>query len=230
MHKRIQFFFALVTVFTLVLATPASASSSVVHDPSGDSVAEPYTDITMAKVTAQSGRDTFYFQMVLATPVPSAPSRSGAYNGFTAYNWLIDLDGNGIANYVVVVRFCSHLVQGPCVGDEWHWESALTEEKISRLNSPDVADRIKTLTQQIDAKKAELEQKDKEYQQYAAGVTKSDRSGCGPMPRPSPMSMTSSSGPASSPRGSEACSCSCTIWCVSTATPWRSAPSSLAPA
>jgi len=132
MHKRIQFFFALVTVFTLVLATPASAGSSVVHDPSGDSVAEPYTDITMAKVTAQSGRDTFYFQMVLATPVPSAPSRSGAYNGFTAYNWLIDMDGNGIANYVVVVRFCSHLVQGPCVGDEWHWESALTEPSTGR--------------------------------------------------------------------------------------------------
>jgi len=24
------------------------------------------------------------------------------------------------------VRFCSHLVQGPCVGNDWHWESALT--------------------------------------------------------------------------------------------------------
>src|SRR5712691_6719628 len=47
-------------------------------------------------------------------------------------NWLIDTDGNGIANYVVVVRFCSHLIQGPCVGDEWHWESALTEPASGR--------------------------------------------------------------------------------------------------
>ena len=39
------------------------------------------------------------------------------------------------------------------------------------------------------------------------------------------MSMTSPSHLASSPRGSAACSCSCTIWCVSTATHWRSAPS-----
>jgi hypothetical protein len=132
MHKRIQLFFALATVFMLVLATPAAASSSVVHDPSGDSLAEPYTDITMAKVTAQPGRDALYFQMVLAAPVPMTPSRSGPYNGFTAYNWLIDTDANGIANYVVVVRFCSHLVQGPCVGDEWHWESALTDPPTGR--------------------------------------------------------------------------------------------------
>ena len=127
MRDRIQLILAFLAIFTLVLATSASASSSVVHDPSGDSAAEPYTDIAMAKVTAQEGRDVLYFEAVLAGTVPTTPSRSGRYNGFTAYNWLIDTDGNGIANYVVVVRFCSHLIQGPCVGDEWHWESALTE-------------------------------------------------------------------------------------------------------
>src|SRR2546427_11587547 len=127
MRRRIQLILALVATFTLILATPASATPTITRDASGDSSAEPYTDIVMAKVTAQEGRDVLYFQMLLAGPVPTTPSRSGRYNGFTAYNWLIDTDGNGIANYVVVVRFCSHLIQGPCVGDEWHWESAMTE-------------------------------------------------------------------------------------------------------
>jgi len=132
MRERIRLFLTFVAILTLVLATTASASSSVTHDPSGDSSAEPYTDIAMAKVTAQAGRDVLYFQMGLAGSVPLTPSRPGRYDGFTAYNWLIDTDGNGIANYVVVVRFCSHLVQGPCVGDEWHWESALTEPSTGR--------------------------------------------------------------------------------------------------
>ena len=126
MRRHIQLILALVATFTLILATPASATPTITRDASGDSSAEPYTDIVMAKVTAQEGREGLYFQMLLAGTVPMTPSRPGTYNGFTAYNWLVDTDGNGIANYIVVVRFCSHLVQGPCVGNDWHWESALT--------------------------------------------------------------------------------------------------------
>jgi len=126
MGRRIQLILALVATSTLILATPASASPTITRDASGDSSAEAYTDIVMAKVTAQQGRGVLYFQMVLAGAIPTTPSRSWSYNGFTAYNWLVDTDGNGLANYVVVVRFCSHLVQGPCVGNAWHWESALT--------------------------------------------------------------------------------------------------------
>jgi hypothetical protein len=132
MRRRLQFVLAFLGIFTLVLATPASASSSVVHDPPGDSAADAYTDVVMAKVTAQAGRDDLFFHMVVAGAIPAAPSRSGQYNGFTAYNWLIDTNGDGIANYVVVVRFCSHTVQAACVGDAWHWESALTNTSTGR--------------------------------------------------------------------------------------------------
>src|SRR5437773_11760133 len=126
MRRHIQLILALVATFTLILATPASATPTITREASGDSSAEPYTDIVMAKVTAQEGREGLYFQMLLAGTVPTTPSRPGTYNGFTAYNWLIDTDGNGIANYVIVVRFCRHSLQAACVGDEWHWESALT--------------------------------------------------------------------------------------------------------
>jgi hypothetical protein len=140
MRERIQLVLAFLAIVTLVSAAPASATSSVVHDPSADTLAEPYTDIMMSKVTAQSGRDVLYFQTVLAGAVPATPTRPGRYNGFTAYNWLIDTDGNGLANYVVVVRFCSHLIQGPCIGDDWHWEGALTAALTGqRLGSFDFA-------------------------------------------------------------------------------------------
>ena len=121
MGSHFRLILACVAIFTLVLATPVSASSSVVHDASGDSLSsQTYTDIGLAKVTDQVGTGTLYFQQVLAGSIPAAPT------GFTAYNWLIDTDGNGIANYVIVVRFCRHSLQAACVGDEWHWESALT--------------------------------------------------------------------------------------------------------
>src|SRR2546423_7641043 len=50
------------------------------------------------------------------------------------------------------------------------WEAALTDERIHRLNTKDVQNRLAELNQRIDAKKKELEQKDKEYQAAAATV------------------------------------------------------------
>src|SRR5438270_4460782 len=54
------------------------------------------------------------------------------------------------------------------------WEAALTDERIHRLNTKDVQSRLGELNQQIDAKKKELEQKDKEYQQAAAAVKQNE--------------------------------------------------------
>src|SRR2546430_16037924 len=98
MRRRIQLILALVATFTLILATPASATPTITRDASGDSSAEAYTDIVMAKVTAHQGRGVLYFQMVLAAAIPTTPSRSRSDHGVTAYNTLVDTDGNGLAN------------------------------------------------------------------------------------------------------------------------------------
>src|SRR5438132_13598307 len=104
MRRHIQLILALVATFTLILATPASATPTITRDASGDSSAEPYTDIVMAKVTAQEGRDVLYFQMLLVGPVPMTLSRTGTCNGFTGYTWLFDIDVNGIPISVNDVR------------------------------------------------------------------------------------------------------------------------------
>src|SRR6266567_7067467 len=50
------------------------------------------------------------------------------------------------------------------------WEAAMTDEKIDRLNTDDVKDRIRNLDSQIQQKEKELTEKDKEYQQARAAV------------------------------------------------------------
>jgi hypothetical protein len=53
----------------------AEAASSVVHDPTGDSASPaPYLDIVHAKVTEQQGKETLFFMMTLAGPIPEEPS------------------------------------------------------------------------------------------------------------------------------------------------------------
>jgi hypothetical protein len=101
---------SLVLVFQILLVavmfiSPAHAASSVVHDPTGDSLSPaPYLDILHAKVTEQQGKETLFFMMELAGPVPEEPS------GLPI--WLFHLDTNlatspgGLYNeYVVRVRW-----------------------------------------------------------------------------------------------------------------------------
>jgi hypothetical protein len=57
-------------------SSPADATGSVVvHDPRGDSNSPaPYMDVVQAKLTEQKGKETLFFMMVLAGPIPAQPS------------------------------------------------------------------------------------------------------------------------------------------------------------
>jgi hypothetical protein len=91
-------------------ASPAHAASSVVHDPTGDSASPaPYNDVVHAKVTEQRGKDTLFFMVVLAGPIPEEPLESDLI-------WPFHVDtnpatsvgpdpNNNYAEYVVRVRW-----------------------------------------------------------------------------------------------------------------------------
>lgn len=106
MKKTIDHSLVLILPILLVAVTfisRADAASSVVHDPTGDSTA-PYLDIVHAKVTEQQGKETLFFMIALAGPIPEVPS------GLPI--WLFHLDTNlatspgGLYNeYVVRVRW-----------------------------------------------------------------------------------------------------------------------------
>jgi hypothetical protein len=76
----------LTALVTVVLVYPAYAASSVVHDPRGDATS-PYLDIVNAKVTEQQGKETLFFMMKLAGPIPEEPSESDL-------RWFWPLDTN----------------------------------------------------------------------------------------------------------------------------------------
>src|SRR5439155_17412643 len=105
-----------------LLSGPASASSSVASDATGDiaTSAPAYLDIIHTKATEQIGRGTFFFQTVNADQVPATPA------GFAAWNWLIDVPGGLPIDYALTVRFCSQTVQRTCGPGPWHWESSST--------------------------------------------------------------------------------------------------------
>ena len=95
----------------VTLVPPASAASSLVHDPAGDSIS-PYLDVVHAKVTEQKGRQTLFFMMELAGAIPDAPSAGHLI-------WPFHVDTNpatapgGLYNeYIVLVRW----VNGAFVG------------------------------------------------------------------------------------------------------------------
>ena len=58
----------------------------------------------------------------------------------------------------------------PLQKEAFVWDSALTEQRIAHMETGDVKKRVAELTQQIDAQKSRLEQKDAEYQKATAGV------------------------------------------------------------
>jgi hypothetical protein len=108
-------------------ASVAYAHSSEVFDPAGDlATAGPaYSDIVHAMVTEQVGKDTLYFKIEVAERIPDTPTKADGTPQFVAWNWNIDGPVGGAFDYGVVVRYCSHTIQGPCIGDAWHWESEL---------------------------------------------------------------------------------------------------------
>lgn len=125
-----------VAIVTLSLQTSvAYAHSSEVFDPSGDlrTPAPGYYDIVHAKVTEQIGNGTFYFKIEVAESIPDTPTDPLGNPRFVAWNWNIDAPGTAL-DVAVIVRYCSHTIQGPCVGDAWHWESALNTQTGPRVN------------------------------------------------------------------------------------------------
>jgi hypothetical protein len=102
--RQIRFVAVSLAIFTLVLASPASASSSVVADATGDATAgsPAYLDIVQVKVTDQVGRNTLYFSAELAAAIPATPP-----DDFLAYNWFVDVNFDNTPDYVVVVRRCT---------------------------------------------------------------------------------------------------------------------------
>jgi hypothetical protein len=105
----------------------AYAHSSEIFDAAGDIPlgAPGYYDIVHAKVTDQVGKGTLFFSIELGAAVPDTPTDALGRPRFVAWNWLVDTSGDGISDYNIIVRYCSHTIQAPCVGDAWHWESAL---------------------------------------------------------------------------------------------------------
>ena len=93
-------------------ASVAYAHSSEVFDPAGDlaTAAPAYSDIVHAKVTER---------------IPDTPTKADGTPQFLAWNWAVDAPVGGAFDYTVIVRYCSHTIQGPCIGDAWHWESEL---------------------------------------------------------------------------------------------------------
>jgi len=115
----------LATILTLIAqTTSAYAHSSEVFDPMDVAATVPAMyDIVHAKVTEQIGRGTFYFETEVAGQIPETPTDASGNPRFFAANWFINPGTPKAAN--VIVRYCSHTIQTPCVGDAWHWESAL---------------------------------------------------------------------------------------------------------
>jgi hypothetical protein len=97
----------------VTLVSPASASSSVVHDLPGDSLlAAPYMDVVHAKVTEQKGKETLFFMMKLAGGIPDVPS-----GGHLIWPFHVDTNAatapGGLYNeYIVLLRW----VNGEFVG------------------------------------------------------------------------------------------------------------------
>ena len=120
---------AFFTVLVLGLQTSvAYGHSSETTDPAGDlSVAAPaYFDIVSAKVTEQVGQQTLYMKIEMASAIPKTPTTPTGAPQFFAANWIVDAPvGSPRFEYNVIVRYCSHTIQAPCLGDAWHWESAL---------------------------------------------------------------------------------------------------------
>jgi hypothetical protein len=124
--RRIRLVLAQCAVVLLVLSSPAYANSSVVVDATGDVAAgsPAYVDIVQAKVTHQVGRDTIYFSMELAGGIPATPPDS-----FLAYNWFVDVNGDNLEDYVVVVRWCTEQTSPRCgaPGPLPRWEAFVND-------------------------------------------------------------------------------------------------------
>jgi len=124
--RQIRFVAVSLAIFTLVLSSPASASSSVVADATGDAtVGSPaYLDIVQVKVTDQVGIQTLYFSAELAAAIPATPP-----NDFLAYNWFVDVDHDDVLDYVVVVRWCTARSTPRCAaaGPLPRWEAFVND-------------------------------------------------------------------------------------------------------
>jgi len=119
MKKTIKHSLVLVLPILLVAVmfiSSSEAASSVVHDPTGDSDSPaPYLDIVHAKVTEQQGKETLFFMMKLAGPIPEEPSELDLI-------WPFHLDTNpatspgGLYNeYVIRVRWFNGAFVGQVV-------------------------------------------------------------------------------------------------------------------
>ena len=119
MKKTIRHSLVLVLTILLVAVmfiSTAYAASSVVHDPTGDSDSPaPYLDIVHAKVTEQRGKETLFFMMELAGPMPEEPAES-------VLIWVFHVDTNpatspgGLYNeYVIRVLWASGVFVGQVV-------------------------------------------------------------------------------------------------------------------
>jgi hypothetical protein len=119
MKKTIKHSTVLVLPILLVAVmfiSPADAASSVVHDPKGDvGSSPPYLDIVHSKVTEQQGKETLFFMMELAGPIPEEPSELDLI-------WPFHLDTNpatspgGLYNeYVIRVRWFNGAFVGQVV-------------------------------------------------------------------------------------------------------------------
>ncbi|HET8567409.1 MAG TPA: hypothetical protein VFM93_00295 [Candidatus Limnocylindria bacterium] len=121
MLRRPSLSLAATAVLVLALATPASAHSSTVSDPTGDiSATEPaYLDIVAAKITEQVGTATLYLMIEHTVAIPDAPT------GFRAWNWFISASSSSPPMYVATVRFCAAPVAA-CASTP-RWETILLD-------------------------------------------------------------------------------------------------------
>lgn len=105
-----------ILLVAVMFISSAEAASSVVHDPTGDSDSPaPYLDIVHAKVTEQQGKETLFFIMTLAGPIPEEPSELDLI-------WPFHLDTNPAASpgglyneYVIRVRWFNGAFVGQVV-------------------------------------------------------------------------------------------------------------------
>lgn len=100
MLRSLRFVLSAALALALVgIPSRAYASTSEVFDATGD-VTPAYLDIVHAKVTMQNGNGELFFLTEVTEAVPNPPIDS-----FVAYNYQIDLNGDGLLEYAIVVRW-----------------------------------------------------------------------------------------------------------------------------
>lgn len=119
MKKTIKHSLALalpMLLVALMVISLAHASSSVVHDPTGDVGGfPPYLDIVHAWVIEQQGTGTLLFMMELAGPIPAEPTEADLIWPFHVDTDPLTSPGGLYNEYVVRVRWFNGAFVGQVV-------------------------------------------------------------------------------------------------------------------